>query len=90
MAEGHPQGPLRSRTTHLVVATLGLALAGCGSSPTTSNPPLLNRPALLEDQQAMPELRGFDATTPPATPGLGAPLGTPSAPPLGPGALLGQ
>ncbi|MEB3157567.1 MAG: hypothetical protein VKO26_09050 [Cyanobacteriota bacterium] len=53
------------------------------------NAPLMTRPQLLENQQAMPELMGFDAQTPPANPnGGGAPLGAPGTPsPLGTGAL---
>jgi len=79
-----------SRISLPLLMALCLVVAGCGPSPSTSKPPLLNRPTLLEDQEAMPELRAFDAQTPTQAPDLGAPLGAPSAPPLGQGGLLGQ
>ena len=53
--------------------------------PATSNPPaspapLLTRPQLLEDQQAMPEMADFDAQTPPPAALGGGGLGLPPAP----------
>jgi hypothetical protein len=58
-------------------------------STLNGNATLMTRPQLLENQQAMPELMGFDAQTPPANPsGGGAPLGAPGTPsPSGTGAL---
>jgi hypothetical protein len=45
----------------------------------TPSPPLLTRPQLLENQQAMPELADFDAqTTPPNPINGGGQLGSPS------------
>jgi hypothetical protein len=58
-----------------------------GKAPLNGLTPLMTRPQLLENQQAMPELQDFDAQTPPPIPndgGGGAPLGTP-APPSDPG-----
>jgi hypothetical protein len=50
--------------------------------------PLMSQPQLLENQQAMPELREFDPQNPPPTPNTGSPLGTPSPPSaLGTGVL---
>jgi hypothetical protein len=51
---------------------------------------MLTGPQLEEQQQSMPEMQIFDGTTPPAGNGLSSPLGSPSAPPLGSGAVLGQ
>lgn len=65
------------------------ALGGC-SAATNPKAPMLNRQQLEEQQQSMPELQIFDGTTPPAGNGLSSPLGSPSAPPLGSGAVLGQ
>lgn len=56
----------------------------------SANPPspLLTRPQLLENQQAMPEMADFDAQNPPPNPVSGGGLGTPSPPSaLGTGAL---
>ncbi|MEB3156954.1 MAG: hypothetical protein VKO26_05905 [Cyanobacteriota bacterium] len=54
-----------------------------------SNAPLMTRPQLLDNQQAMPELIDVDARTPAANlSGGGAPLGVPGPPSsLGTGAL---
>ena len=70
-------------------ALAGWALGGC-STATNPKPPMLNRPQLEEQQLSMPEMQIFDASTPASGPGLAAPLGSPSAPPLGSGAVLGQ
>jgi hypothetical protein len=51
---------------------------------------MLNRPQLEEQQLSMPELQIFDGSTPASDSELAAPLGSPSAPPLGSGAVLGQ
>lgn len=90
MAGAHPPRPKAAGATRTLLLALWLLLGGCGSPPGSSTPQVLNRPNLLEDQEAMPELGGFDAQTPSSAPGLGAPLGTPSDPPLGQAPLLGQ
>jgi hypothetical protein len=54
-----------------------------GSANLNGNAPLMTRPQLLENQQAMPELMDFDARNPPPSDG-GAPPGTP-APSTAPG-----
>jgi hypothetical protein len=51
---------------------------------------MLTPPQLEEQQQSMPEMQIFDGSTPPAGNGLSSPLDSPSAPPLGSGAVLGQ
>jgi hypothetical protein len=60
-----------------------------GSANLNGNAPLLTRPQLLENQQAMPELLDFDAQTPPPNPSNNSPPPGTSAPPsaLGTGAL---
>lgn len=88
-----PGNPASARRQLLASLCLGglicLMLTGCGPGGN-SGKPLLDRPTLREDQEAMPELGAFDAETPAQSPGLGSPLGAPAAPPLGQGALLGQ
>lgn len=49
-------------------------------APPDPPSPMLSRPQLLESQQAMPELRDFDAQTPPANPFGGQPLDAPGLP----------
>lgn len=83
----------------LVLIALALAVhwllpespAGKASSTPnlTTGSPMLTRPQLLENQQAMPEIADFDAQNPPPSPlnGGGA-LGTPGPPSsLGSGAF---
>ncbi|MEB3304184.1 MAG: hypothetical protein VKK99_06270 [Cyanobacteriota bacterium] len=59
-------------------------------SPSPTSPPLMTRPQLLENQQAMPELADFDSQNPPQNPINGNPvLGNPGASLGNPGAGLG-
>jgi hypothetical protein len=82
------------RLASCLPAVIGCALAGwaLGGCSTATNPkaPMLTGPQLEEQQQSMPEMQIFDGSTPPAGNGLSSPLGSPSAPPLGSGAVLGQ
>ena len=63
--------------------------ASSGPANLNNNAPLMTRPQLLENQQAMPELLDFDPQNPPPNPNAGGgPLGTPGPPSsLGSGAL---
>ncbi len=71
-----PATPLAPRTP------AGAGASGPANTGTLNgSPPLMTRPQLLENQQAMPELREFDAQTPPAGPANGsAPPGAPNPP----------
>jgi hypothetical protein len=55
-----------------------------GNGSFNRNAPLMTRPQLLENQQAMPELLDFDSQNPPPDPNNGsgplAPPGSPSTP----------
>jgi len=75
-----------------MVAGCVMALCALGGCNAATNPkaPMLKHPQLEEQQQSMPEMQIFDGSTPPAGNGLSSPLGSPSAPPLGSGAVLGQ
>jgi hypothetical protein len=63
--------------------------SGGGKANLNRNAPLMTRPQLLENQQAMPELLDFDAQNPPPNPPAGGgALGTPGPPSsLGTGTL---
>ncbi len=60
-----------------------------GGAALNGNAPLMTRPQLLENQQAMPELLDFDANTPAPNPNNGPP-GTPAPPSAGGIGALGQ
>jgi hypothetical protein len=81
--------PWRACALTLSALLMGLLLAAC--SPSAESGPAIPKANLQEDQTAMPEMGDFDSLYPNDPPAGGlAPLGQPSAPAGGNGALLGQ